>query len=69
MKYGIFIQKQSFENKIENNTLTNNRMGIGLLEGSNKNIITGNHISDNLIGEPIHISPDSKLNTINRNTF
>jgi parallel beta-helix repeat protein len=69
MKYGIFIQKQSIDNKIENNTVTNNRMGIGLLEGSNKNIITRNLISDNLIDEPIHISPDSKLNKINGNTF
>ncbi|MDQ6862704.1 MAG: right-handed parallel beta-helix repeat-containing protein [Thermoproteota archaeon] len=68
-KYGIFIQKHSFNNIVENNTVTDNMKGIGLLEGSNSNTITNNIIANNLVAEPIHISPDSKLNIINGNFF
>lgn len=68
-KYGIFIQKHSFNNMVENNTLIDNMNGIGLLEGSNSNTIRNNNIVNTLVADPIHISPDSKLNIINGNTF
>ena len=68
-KYGIFIQKHGFNNIVENNTVIDNMEGIGLLEGSERNSITHNIIANNLVAEPIHISPDSKLNIINGNIF
>jgi parallel beta-helix repeat protein len=68
-KYGIFIQKHSFNNVVENNTVIDNMEGIGLLEGSDRNAITHNIIANNLVAEPIHISPDSKLNIINGNIY
>jgi parallel beta-helix repeat protein len=67
--YGILIQKYSFNNIVENNTSLNNMYGMGLLEGSNYNSITKNIISGNIADEIIHVSPGSKLNLINKNSF
>jgi parallel beta-helix repeat protein len=66
-KYGIFIQKQSFNNIVKDNLVVGNKAGIGLLEGSNENIVTSNTVVDNL--EAIRIEPDSASNLVKENRF
>ena len=68
-KYGIFIQKTSFDNTIENNTVINNKRGIGILDGSDNNIVVNNIVSGNYLDAPIYVSPDSRLNRISGNYF
>lgn len=67
-KYGIFIQKQSYNNTVQNNTVVGNKYGIGLLEGSADNLVTGNTIVDNVL-DRFMIEPDSSPNEMRENRF
>jgi parallel beta-helix repeat protein len=48
-KYGVFIQKQSYDNTVENNTIIGNKYGIGILDGSSRNTIANNVVADNVL--------------------
>ncbi len=67
-KFGIFVQKNSFNNLVFNNTVIGNKYGIGLEQGSNQNNVTQNILVDNVIGQ-IKVEPDSQANIITNNTF
>jgi parallel beta-helix repeat protein len=60
-KYGIFIQKDSFNNIIENNTVVGNRIGIGILDGSDNNIIRNNVVKGN-VADSIRIDANNTTN-------
>lgn len=66
-KFGIFIQKNSYDNLIQNNTVIGNAAGIGILESSSGNTITENTISDNVVA--IRMEPDSLSNTEKNNKY
>ena len=66
-KYGIFIQKTSYDNTIANNTLIGNKRGIGILETSGANNITDNVIQGTKT--PIFVSDTSHKNEIERNSL
>ncbi len=67
-KYGIFIQKQSYNNTVQNNIVIGNKYGIGLLEGSTGNTVVNNTIVDNAI-DRFMMEPDSTANTVMANRF
>jgi parallel beta-helix repeat protein len=50
-KYGVFIQKQSYDNIVENNTIVGNKYGVGILDGSSRNTVANNIVADNVLEE------------------
>lgn len=50
-KYGVFIQKQSYDNIVENNTIIGNKYGVGILDGSSRNTVANNVVADNVLEE------------------
>lgn len=62
-KYGIFIQKHSFNNTVEDNVVIGNNKGIGLLDDSNNNLIQSNIVANNIQAD-VHTDPDSQSNIV-----
>jgi len=65
-KYGIFIQKQSFDNLITGNIIIGNKIGLGILNGSGNNSFINNTLVDNIAGD-VKVDPDSQPNIIKDN--
>ncbi|MEW6603539.1 MAG: right-handed parallel beta-helix repeat-containing protein [Thermoproteota archaeon] len=57
-KYGIYIDKQGYDNLIINNTIIGNKNGIGVLDRSYNNTLLNNVIKDNEF-EPVIVDESS----------
>ncbi|AIF84453.1 parallel beta-helix repeat (two copies) [Candidatus Nitrososphaera evergladensis SR1] len=67
-KYGVFIQKESYNNSVENNIIVGNKYGVGILEGSSRNTVANNVVADNVL-ERFRIDADSTGNTMRDNRY
>jgi parallel beta-helix repeat protein len=67
-KYGIFIQKQSFNNTVENNVVVGNKYGIGILDGSAFNTVANNVVANNVL-DRFRVDTNSTSNNLRNNTY
>jgi parallel beta-helix repeat protein len=67
-KYGVFIQKQSYENTVENNVIVGNKYGIGILDGSSRNTVANNVVADNVL-DRFRIDTNAVDNNVRDNRY
>lgn len=65
-KYGVFIQKQSYNNTVEGNTIIGNKYGVGILDGSSRNTIVNNVVADNVL-DRFRIDTNAADNVVRNN--